>query len=236
MGKIMAGQVEHTPVASKEMAGLTFGEMMDTLVTLYGVREHERARFVARVNKVQRAGVPIGTNKGKGARVRYNLDQFFQMVVVLELAELSISLNNAAGMVLREWPHFTASLAIASAWLKREEDDSILLLASASELEGFAEQPNYMAARDAEARRFLVSAPDRPMDGLTMVSAHDLIRNGRFDLAANSLNRRLWRTSIIDMSTLVPLAVRTLEEKGFVSEGSMTAWARQRWEEYERAE
>lgn len=215
---------------------MSFGEMIDALVALYGVREDERARFVARVNKVQRAGVPVGTNKGKGARVRYTLDQFFQMLVVLELAELSISLNNAAEMVLREWPHFTVSLAIAHAWLGREENESILLLASASELEGFSEQPHHMAARDAEARRFLVSAPDRPSDGLGMATAGQLIRNGRFYLGANSLNRRLWRTSIIDMSTLVPFTVQVLRSMELVSDEGMTAWARQRCEDYESAD
>lgn len=233
---MISRQAEHTSVAPNQRPSMAFGEMVDVLMALYAVRESERVRFVARLNKVQRAGVPIGTNKGKGSRVRYDLDQFFQMLIVLELAELSISLNNAAAIVLREWPHFTVSMAIAQAWLQRKEKESVLLLASASELEGFAEHADYKTARDAEARRFLVSAPERPVDGLRYITATHLIQDGRFDLNASSLTQRLWRTSIVDMSTLVPLVMKIVRDRELVTDEGMTEWARRCCEDYEKAD
>lgn len=221
------GQERHTNICLGESLGLSFGQMLDVLMTLYGVREAERGRFVARVNKVQRAGVPIGTNVGKGPRVRYSLDQFFQLLIVLELAELSISLTNAARMVHEEWPGSPTSLAPAHAWLGIRDCDanSVLLLASASELEGFAQHPNIKVAATAAAARFIVGAPTRPYDRLAVVTSDRLIREGRFDLSATSLSQRLWRTSIIDLTTLVQIVVKILVKKELASEEAFTQWA-----------
>jgi hypothetical protein len=208
--------------------------MLDVLLTLYGVRESERGRFVARVNKVQRAGVPIGTNVGKGPRVRYSLDQFFQLLVVMELAELSISLTNASLIVKDFWPGSPASLAPAHAWLGIKEKDapSVLLLASASELDGFAKHPDIKAAATAAAARFVAGGASRPNDRLTTITSDRLIRNGRFDLQATSLSKNIWRTSIVDMSTLVPRVVRILAEKCDLEEEQFSRWAKGRCEAF----
>ena len=231
------GQERHTDVSLKESPRLTFGQMLDVLMAVYGVREYERGRFVSRVSKVQRAGVPIGTNVGKGPRVRYTLDQLFQLLVVLELAELSISLTNASRMVREWWPESPTSLAPAHAWLGRTSGDpnSVLLLASASELEGFAEHASAEAAANAAAGRFAVGAASRPYDVLTTVTADQLIRDGRFDLSATSLSDRLWRTSIVDLSTLVPIVAEVLGKKGLVTEGEFTSWAIERCDEFAEA-
>jgi hypothetical protein len=201
--------------------------MLDVLMSLYGVRESERGRFVARVNKVQRAGVPIGTNIGRGPRVRYSLDHLFQLLLAIELAELSISLLNAASLVRDFWPGSSVSLAPSHAWLgyRNGETDSVLVLASASELEGFAAHRDSKTAATAAARRFIVGAPSRTSDRLTTTTSDRLFRNGRFDLGATSLSSNVWRTAIIDLSSLVPLVVRLLSDKTLVTEDEFTTWA-----------
>jgi hypothetical protein len=231
-------QEGHTNICLNESPGLSFGQMLDVLMTLYGMRESERGRFVARVNKVQRAGVPIGTNVGKGPRVRYSLDQFFQLLIVMELAELSISLTNASLMVREFWPRSPVSLAPAHAWLGIMDGDpnSVLLLASASELEGFAKHPDIKAAATAAAGRFIVGAPPRPHDRLTTVTSDRLIRDGRFDLGATSFRPQVWRTSLVDMSGLVSFVVHILDDKELVSETDFTDWAKQQCDDFFAAE
>jgi hypothetical protein len=221
------GQEKHTNVCLGSVPALTFGQIIEALMALYGVSDAEKGRFVARVYKIQRAGVPIGANVGKGPRVSYSLDQFFQLLVTLELAELSISLTNASRMVRDQWPESGVSLAPAQAWLAIRDGDanSVLLLASGSGLEGFAQHPNPEAAEMAAAGRFVMGKPSRATDGLGTVAADRLIRDGRFDLSATSLTTNIWRTSIVDMTTLVQFVVRVLVAKQLVSENEFTTWA-----------
>lgn len=216
------GHLEETPA-------LSFGQMLDVLMSLYEVSEAERERFVARMAEVQKAGVPIGTNVGEDPSVRYSLDQFFQLLVVMELAELSIPLTAASLLVRNMWPRSEASLSPAQAWLGVKEGgaNSILLLASVSGLEGFAEHAATNAAADAEARR-PIPVP-RASNRLAVITSDQLFRDGRLDLTATSPHQKLWRASIVDMSTLVPLVVQIFTDKQLVSEDGFSKWVIRRF-------
>ena len=221
MGK-WGGHLEETPA-------LSFGQMLDVLMSLYGVREAEQGRFAARLNKVRKAGVPIGANVEEGPASRYSLDQFFQLLVVIELAELSVPVATASLMVRNLWPGSEASLSPAQAWLGVKEGgaNSILLLASVSELEGFAEHAATNAAADAEARR-PIPVP-RASNRLAVLTSDQLFLDGRFDLTATSPHQKLWRASIVDMSTLVPLVVQIFTDKQLVSEDGFSKWVIRRF-------
>ena len=219
MGK-WGGHLEETPA-------LSFDQVLDVLMSLYGVSEAERERFVARLNKVRRAGVPIGTNVGEDPGVRYSLDQFFQLLAVIELTELSIPLTNASLMVRDLWPGSPASLSPAHAWIgfMEEAPNSVLLLASALEREGFTEDNDTNTAADAPGRRSIVGAAPRPWDRLAVITSDQLFHDGRFNLTATSPHQKLWRASIVDMSTLVPLVVRIFTDKKLVTEDGFSRWA-----------
>ena len=213
-----------------ETPALSFDQMLDVLMSLYGVREAEQGRFAARLNKVRKAGVPIGANVEEGPGSRYSLDQFFQLLVVIELAELSIPLSTASLLVRNLWPGSEASLSPAQAWLGIKEGgaNSILLLAFASEMEGFAEDDDTDAGAHA-ARRSIVAAAPGSYDRLAVITSDQLFRDGRFDLTATSPHQKLWRASIVDMSTLVPLVVQIFTDKRLVSEDAFSRWVIRRF-------
>jgi hypothetical protein len=68
-----------------------------------------------------------------------------ELLLAIELAELSISLLNAASLARDFWPGSSVSLAPSHAWLGYRNGDTVLVLvlASASELEGL--QPTGIA-------------------------------------------------------------------------------------------
>jgi hypothetical protein len=201
---------------------------MQVLTRVYRVRPHELGKLTARVKKVQRSGVPVGANVGKGPRARYSLDQMFQLLVVLELAELSVSLNTASYLVHTFWPGSPLSLAPAHAWLMQEDgdDDSMLILATTAEIEGLSSHADAREAATARAGTFVVGAPARPMDGLRSVTLSSIMTDRKLDLSRSSLSQQLWRSSLIDCSTLVPIVAATLAETGLVSRDQLTAWAK----------
>lgn len=217
-------------IVSKKDEGpvLTFGQMMHVLVQLYRVRPGELGKLTARVKKIQRSGIPSGANVGKGPRARYALDQLFQVIVVLELAELSISLPTASELVRVFWPGTGVSLAPAHAWLMHQdrEPDSLLLLAAAAEIEGLSAHADVKAAASANAAAFLVGAPSRPMDGLRVRTLSSLMSGQKLDLSRASLSGQLWRSSVIDCSVLVPIVFKILAENGLASEDQFTSWAK----------
>lgn len=217
-----------------EFPTLSFGQMMDLLTKLYQARGGEISRLTGRVKKVQRCGIPFGSNVGKGPRARYSLDSLFQVIVVLELAELSISLTNASELVAAYWPETPTGLAPAHAWLGhvRGDEDAVLLMANASEVAGFAAYSSFEDAARARSAAFMAGTRFRPFDGLTETSLSRIINNGRLDLSRTTLGGQLWRTSIVDCSTLVPAVVKLLVQAEIISHEQMTAWSIHQCDEF----
>lgn len=207
---------------------LTYGQIVQVVTQLYRLRPHELGKLTARVKKVQRSGIPLGANVGKGPRARYSLDQLFQLIVVLELAELSISLTIASDLVRNYWPGGPVSLAPAQAWIMHQADDSdsVLLLATTAEREGLSSYADVEEAATARAAAFVVGAPARPMDGLRSVLLSSVITDGKLDLSRLTLSSQLWRSSLIDCSVLVLNVARVLAASGLVSEEQFGGWAR----------
>ncbi|MFN3725252.1 MAG: hypothetical protein ACK4SZ_02990 [Allosphingosinicella sp.] len=174
----------------------------------------------------------MGTNVGKGPRARYSLEHLFQLIVVLELAELSISLPAAADLVKTYWPDSGVSLAPAHAWLMHQEgdEDSLLLLATASEREGLSAHSDEKEAATARAGAFMVGARSRPMDGLRATTLSAIMTGSKLNLSRPTLSSTVWRSSVIDCSVLVPTVVQILVDAQLLSEEQFTSWAKRHCE------
>lgn len=224
-----ASQEQDTNVSHIE-AGPTlgFGQIMQVLIHLYGVQEDDYGTLRARVKKVQRSGVPLGANVGKGPRARYSLDQLFQLIVVLELSELSISLPISSEIVRSYWSNSDANLAPARAWLMHQngDADSMLLLAAPPEPGELSNHRKESAA--AQDAPVLLGAPTSPYDRLSANRLSSIISEGKLDLSRTTLPRQAWRSSLVDCSVLVPIVAHILAERAFVSKEEFTSWATER--------
>lgn len=83
---------------------LTFGEVERVLMKLHGVvGEKRRVTLRSRLQHLQRAEFPPGVKVGRGPKVSYGTDPFFQLVVALQLAEARLPPVHAARVVLANW-------------------------------------------------------------------------------------------------------------------------------------
>lgn len=83
---------------------LTFGEVERVLMALHGlVGEKRRVTLRSRLQHLQRAGFPPGVKVGRGPKVAYGPDGFFQLVLALQLAEARIPPVHAARLVVAGW-------------------------------------------------------------------------------------------------------------------------------------
>lgn len=226
-------QERDTILSLEPSAAFSFGQMLQALIQVYRVQPAEIAKLKARIKKIQREGIPMGTNVGKGPRVRYSLDQFFQLIVVLELAELSISLTTASEFVRYYWPKGVVSMAPARAWTMHlnpegSDPDSVLILASASETEGFSRVYTGEETEDPQETRMPRST--RAGDRLSMVTLSEVTTGNRLQIGKKSGLTPRWRASVIDCSTLVLIVVEALEHLGLVSQDDFTVWAQRQSE------
>lgn len=84
---------------------LTYGAVERTLMILHGVKtDTRRVTLRSRLQHLQRAHFPPGVRVGRGPKVVYGTDQFFQLVFALELAVARLAPNHAVRIVLANWP------------------------------------------------------------------------------------------------------------------------------------
>lgn len=74
-----------------EKRGFSFGEVNQVLRHLYKVHDEKRDTFTARLQQLQKAGIPAGTNVGRGMRVRYLNWQVCDLVLALDLLGLGLT-------------------------------------------------------------------------------------------------------------------------------------------------
>lgn len=214
---------------------LSFAQVMLVLIQLHRLREHEVGKLAARVKKVQRAGLPIGVNVGRGPRVRYSLDQLFQLIMVLELSELSISIPTASNIVRDAWPVSLVSLAPADAWRLSEQGkpETVIILASASDIEGVRKHRSESAAATARAAESVMGASRRPADIFAQTTANHIFKDGRLDLSQFGLSGNAWRVSLIDMSVLTARVMEILQKNDLVAADEFTQWAHHQIETFD---
>lgn len=70
---------------------LSYGELEDFLAKIHCVAPDRRTALKGRLKHFQRLGWPPGTNKGKGARVRYDTGQILSLAVAMEMLELGMT-------------------------------------------------------------------------------------------------------------------------------------------------
>jgi hypothetical protein len=91
---------------------LTFGQVTDLLVRLYGVDPSKRDPLVARLKYHQREGFPPNVEPGRGPRPAYGLEATFMLVFTFELSRLRIPSGEAARIVVANWRTFQRMLLI----------------------------------------------------------------------------------------------------------------------------
>ena len=72
---------------SLEKPGFAFSEVVAILVRLFQVDEGKRDTFIARLQQLQRLGLPSGVNTGRGAKVRYLNWQVADLMLFLDLLD-----------------------------------------------------------------------------------------------------------------------------------------------------
>jgi hypothetical protein len=80
-------------VSASQQNGFSFSEVVEILMELYGVHEKKRATFIARLQQLQRLGLPAGTNTGRGVKVRYLNWQLADLVLFLDLLDCGVPPN-----------------------------------------------------------------------------------------------------------------------------------------------
>lgn len=68
-----------------------YGQIEDFLATSHGVAPTKRAALKGRLKNFQRLSWPEGTNRGKGAKVRYTVRQALSLALALEMTQLGLS-------------------------------------------------------------------------------------------------------------------------------------------------
>lgn len=74
-------------------ATFTFKQVETILADLFGVALEKRGTFVARLQQLQKLGLPHGTNVGRGARASYAYWQLAELTLYLDLLDCGYSPN-----------------------------------------------------------------------------------------------------------------------------------------------
>lgn len=70
---------------------ITYSQLEDFLMEVHGVAPEKRVALKGRLKHFQRLGWPIGTNKGKGARVNYDIGQTINLAMGFEMLQLGLT-------------------------------------------------------------------------------------------------------------------------------------------------
>ena len=73
------------------MSGFTFNQVVDILRNAVGVREDARSTLVARIQQLQKIGLPQRANVGRGGKVRYSNWQVADLAFFLALQDRGVA-------------------------------------------------------------------------------------------------------------------------------------------------
>ncbi len=73
-----------------EKVGFTFSEVVQILTSLFEVHPEKRDTFIARLQQLQKIGLPAGTNLGRGSRARYQNWQIADLMTFLDMLDCGV--------------------------------------------------------------------------------------------------------------------------------------------------
>ncbi|MGC1861913.1 MAG: hypothetical protein WA733_12515 [Methylocystis sp.] len=107
----------------------SYKDLMGVLGKLYGADEEAlRGQMRGRVQNLQKMGIPLGLQVGKGRKINYERSQFYQIVLCMELAELGIMPGQIAALVRSLWSVQFKTI-FNSEWLSTSQDDILFCFA-----------------------------------------------------------------------------------------------------------
>lgn len=77
-------------VRSEDEIGFSLGEVEAVLASMFGIDTIKRATFNARLQQLQRMGLPPGANQGRGKRFRYQNWQLAEFALYLDLLDAGV--------------------------------------------------------------------------------------------------------------------------------------------------
>jgi hypothetical protein len=93
---------------------LPYAVVETALARVYGAQHVQRDTFRGRLKNFRKLGMPQH-NPGKGARVRYGMQDVYQLMMCLEIAEFGIDPSLIVKMVRHRWATGHLPIAIAKA-------------------------------------------------------------------------------------------------------------------------
>lgn len=91
----------------------TFSEIIEILTHLYGDGaaslqtgvdpEQIASAMKSRVQNLQKMGIPLGMNVGKGKRINYSRNEAYQIFLCIELANLGIAPSISTQIIKQHW-------------------------------------------------------------------------------------------------------------------------------------
>ena len=155
-------------------AALSSADVERVLIHMAMVAPSAHVAVRARLKHLQRLGIPLGGNTGKGRRVPHTLDTLFQMVVGLDLMQVGLPPSMVARTIRWNWAVIREALLLVAvppetfkANRTRWPDGALFLIQSPSALETMMD----IAAPEAE----------RSYDDVRIVHAGDLTRVPRLE-------------------------------------------------------
>jgi hypothetical protein len=71
--------------------GFGFGEVANILMELFTIDENKRDTFIGRLQQLQKAGIPGGSNSRRGAKIRYVNWQLADLMFALDLLDVGLT-------------------------------------------------------------------------------------------------------------------------------------------------
>src|SRR5690242_8776890 len=84
----------------------SFAEVETALARMHGISEEVRPRaFRARLQNLQRLGLPFGKKPGRGKKIDYTAEDVFQLAFCLELAQFGFDPSYAVDIIENYWSY-----------------------------------------------------------------------------------------------------------------------------------
>ena len=89
----------------------SYSDVMKVLAALYGADEKViRGPLRGRVQNLQKMGIPIGLQVGKGKKIDYKREQIYQIVLCMELAEIGVIPSKLSDIIKKHWNSISSIL------------------------------------------------------------------------------------------------------------------------------
>jgi hypothetical protein len=107
----------------------SYAEVMKVLAELYRAGEDAvRGPLRGRIQNLQKLGVPLHGQVGKGKKLDYQRQQIYQLVFCMELAEIGLNPSQVASTVRVLWELAFGGAFLAEAAVPSLDNDRILIL------------------------------------------------------------------------------------------------------------